>query len=302
MHMKKTLYTIGVALLAMSMLSCSRDAKYTALPFVYFQNASMSVYEDAGEITIPVYANAETDFTLTFTTIDGVKEDPTTGLIVPNGTKGVDYEIVDNEAAILRFPQGTTQQDIKVKIIDFSGTLTGNKDFTIQIQSAGNEVSLGGYSSMKVTIIDNDHPLKSVFGEYTATDADGQSWTMTLAEDPKSYTSLFIDGIVPYVAGHWVGKNQRHYVEAPVNASDLKISVPLGYTLPDSLDGHDAVLYGYTPPSSVTGSGSIAMEKTDNGYKVDGKLGFVLIFEEPDGLYLAASNGMASAPITIVKK
>ena len=299
--MKKIIYSIFTVLAAVSMLSCSRKAEFTTLSFVYFENGSKTVYEDAGEISIPVYASADVDFTVTFTSIDGVKTDPNTGMEVPNGQKGVDYSIVDNDAEILRYPNGTKSQVIKVNIVDFPGILTGNKEFTLKLQSAGNEVALGGVSTCKVTIIDNDHPLKEIFGEYAATDKDGVSWTITFAEDPNSYTQILLDGIVPAVAGNWVGKGLRHYVEAPVTADLSKVSVPLGYTFPDSMSNQDIMVFGYDG-TYIYGSGTLAFEKTDNGYKLDGDKGFAALYESGGSYYLAASNAIVLAPITLVKK
>ena len=299
--MKKTLYIICAALLALSMLSCSRQAQFTPLSFAYFESGSLSVYEDVGEVEIPVCATAESDFTLTFTTIDGEKVDATTGLVVPNGQKGVDYSIVDNDAAILRFTPESARQSIKVKITDLPGVITGNRDFSIKLQSAGNEVSLGGFSVCKVTIVDNDHPLKSIFGAYTATDSEGTTWTMTFAEDPTSYTQILLDGIFPAVAGDWVGKSIRHYVEAPVSDDLSKVSIPLGYTFPDAMSNNDVMVWGYDG-TYIYGSGSLVFEKTDTGFKLDGDKGFVGLYVSGGSYYIAASGAMAMAPITLVKK
>lgn len=297
--MKKS-YLISIVLIALAGISCSRLADYSEIPFVYFPSPSLSVYEDAGVVEIPVKAMADMAFTLTFETQDGEKKDATTGLMVPNGQKGVDYDIVDNDAAIVRFDAGETAKSIKVKITDFTGTLTGNKDFTIKITGSGNEVSKGGYSYCKVTIIDNDHPLKSIFGEYAATDAQGAAWTLTLTDDPDDWYTTRIDGIVPTFAGSYVGQGLRHYVPATVSEDLSTITVNLGYKLADRYNDHDITIFGYDG-QYIYGSGSLAFEKTADGYKLDGNRGFAAIYEN-DGYYLAASNAITTAPITLVKK
>ena len=296
----KKLYIITLALLALSIVSCDRHAKYTSIPFVYFPSSSISVYEDAGEIEIPIKAVADVAFTVTFETKDGVLSDAETGVSIPNGKKGVDYDIVDNESSIVVFSAADTLKTIKVKIVDFPGVLTGNKDFSINLLSSGNEVSKGGYSYCKVTIIDNDHPLKSIFGEYTATDSEGSSWTMTFAANPDDWYSTFIDGIVPTFAGSYVGKGLRHYVPASVSEDLSIISVSLGYKLAEQYNGHDVMIWGYDG-SYIYNSGSATFEKTEDGYKLDGTRGFAAIYEE-GGYYLAASDAIAMAPITLVKK
>lgn len=296
----KKVYIIAAGLLALTCVSCSRKANYTEIPFVYFPSPSLSVYEDAGVIDIPVKASAGADFTLTFETVDGEKFDKNTKLMVPNGQKGVDYDIVDNDAAIIRFSAADTLKNIKVKIVNFAGELTGNKDFTIKMSGSGNEVCKGGYSYCKVTIIDNDHPLKTIFGEYTATEANGATWTLTLAADPDNWYTTFIDGIVPTFAGSYVGQGLRHYVPATVSEDLSRISIAVGYKLADKYNGHDILIWGYDG-RSIYNSGTLTFEKTDNGYKLDGNRGFAAIYNE-GGYYLAASNATAMAPITWVKK
>lgn len=297
----KKIYLIAAALLLIASVSCSRKAEYTSIPFVYFPNSSMSVYEDAGIIEIPVKAVSDVAFTLTFETTDGEKIDQSTGIKVPNGKKGVDYDIEDNEAAIIRFNAGESIKSIKVRIVDFPGVLTGNKDFTIKMVSSGNEVCKGGFSYCKVTIIDNDHPLKSILGEYAATDAEGTTWTLTLAADPNNWYTTFIDGIVPTFAGDWVGLGLRHYVPATVAENLSKISVNLGYKLADQYGGHDISIWGYDE-QYIYNSGTVAFEKTEDGFKLDGTKGFAAIYENGSYYYFAASNAMAVAPITLVKK
>ncbi|MBR3075642.1 MAG: hypothetical protein IKH11_07835 [Bacteroidales bacterium] len=298
----KKLYIIAAVLPALAGVSCNRLVEYTDIPFVYFPNPTVSIYEDAGIIDIPVKASSDVEFTLTFETVDGEKTDPATGVKVPNGQRGVDYDIVDNDAALVRFASGETEKSIQVKITDFPGVLTGNKDFTIKMVSSGNEVSRGGYSYCTVTIIDNDHPLKSILGEYTATDAEGQVWTMTLAADPNDWYTTFIDGIVPAFAGNWVGKGLRHYVPAKVSEDLSQFSFNYIYKLADQYNGDDVTIWGIQGGSSIYNSGTATFEKTSDGFKLDGERGLVAITEKNGSYYLAAQNGIANAPITLVKK
>ena len=297
----KRIFIIAAGLLALTCVSCSRKATFTEIPFVCFPTPSISLYEDAGEIEIPITAYADVAFTLTFETEDGEKYDSATGRMVPNGQKGVDYDIVDNDQALVRFEAADTLKGIKVKIVDFPGVLTGNKDFTLRITGSGNEVTTAGYSYCKVTIIDNDHPLKDIFGEYTATDGEGTSWTMTFADDPDDWYTTRIDGIVPAFAGSYVGQGLRHYVPASVTEDLSRISVPLGYKLADKYLDEDILIWGYDG-TYIYPSGSLVFEKTEDGYKLEGDKGFVALYESGGSYYLAASNALVYAPITLVKK
>lgn len=295
--MKKIAYIIiAVAALA----SCSRKVEFTNLQFVYFSTPAVSVYEDTSLVKIPVNAVSDVDFTVTFETIDGEKLDAATGQMVPNGKKGEDYSIVDNEAAILRFKAGQQSDTIQVKITDFPGVLTGNKEFSVKLMGvSGGEVSLGGFSTCKVTIIDNDHPLKEIFGEYAATDGSGKSWTVMLAEDPTSYTNVLFDGIVPFFAGT-IAAGTRYYVVAPVSEDLSTISIPLGYKLADQWDGYDILIFGYDG-QYISNSGMLSFKKTDTGYKLEGSQGFAAIYEN-GGYYIPGNDALTTAPITLVKK
>ncbi|MBQ6199724.1 MAG: hypothetical protein IJK44_10900 [Bacteroidales bacterium] len=295
--MKKIAYIIIVVA---ALASCSRKVEFTRLQFVYFSTPAVSVYEDAALVKIPVKAVSDVDFTVTFETIDGEKLDATTGQTVPNGKKGEDYSIVDNEAAILRFKAGQQSDTIQVKITDFPGVLTGNKEFSVKLLGvSGGEVSLGGFSTCKVTIIDNDHPLKEIFGEYAATDGDSNAWTVTLAEDPTSYTNVLFDGIVPFFAGT-IAAGTRYYVVAPVSEDLSTISIPLGYKLADQWDGYDILIFGYDG-QYIYNSGMLSFMKTDTGYKLEGSQGFAAIYEN-GGYYIPGSDALATSPITLVKK
>lgn len=282
--MKKSL-SILFAVLAFA--ACSRKVDFTEIPFVYFYNNSMSVYEDTSVVCIPVYANAEGEFAVTFEAIDGEKKDLTTGQMVPNGKNGEDYSIVDNDAAILRFKTGHMTDTIKVQITDRPGVLTGNKDFTLKLLSvSGGEVSLGGFSTCKVTIIDNDHPLKSILGAYNATGVDyfddsDLTWTMTLVADPNDYYKVWIDGITPNFAGDYLsgaeGKNHAVYATFKKNAdlsADLgSFTIAGGQKLADPYQGYDIIIMNFSGTSVSESAITFTQNSEGTGYSASSGLG-----------------------------
>ena len=71
--------------------------------------------------------------------------------------------------------------------------------------------------------------------------------------------------------------------------------------LADSYNNHDIVIYGYDG-TYVYNSGSASFEKTEDGYVLTGNKGFAAVYTGDDGLYLAASNALVTAPVTLVKK
>ena len=270
----------------MALASCNRKVEFTEIPFVYFTNASVSVYEDASVISIPVNAVADSDFAVTFETVDGEKLDPATEQMVPNGKVGEDYSIVDNDAAILRFKAGQKSDTIKVKITDRPGVLTGNKDFTIKLLAvSGGEVSLGGFSTCKVTIIDNDHPLKEILGAYDATghsyfdDAD-VNWTMTLVADPNDYYKVWIDGLMPMFAGDYIsgaaGKDHAVYATFKKNddlSADLSsFTIPGGQKLSDQYQGYDIIVMTFN--GSSVGQSAINFTRNSDGTGYEASAGY----------------------------
>ena len=282
--MKKIAYiTLAVAALA----SCNRKVEFTQLQFVYFASPNVSVYDDTALVKIPVNAVADVDFAVTFETIDGEKTDAATGLPVPNGENGVDYSIVDNDAAILRFKAGQQSDTIKVKITDFTGTLTGNKEFTIKLLGvSGGEVSLGGFSACKVTIIDNDHPLKSILGAYDAKAHDyfddvNVNWTMTLVADPNDYYKVWIDGLVPMFAGDYLSgaEGKNHAVYATFNKNDdltadlSSFTIPGGQKLTDPYQGYDIFIMSFSGSSISQSSITFASNSDGTGYEANSGYG-----------------------------
>lgn len=304
---KSIILSAALALVALS--SCDRHVPYTEIPFVYFDSPNISVYEDAGEIEIPVKVKGATSaFSLTFEAVDGRKKDAATGSFIPNGEKGVDYNIVDNDASIIRFNEGETEKIIKASIKDFTGTLTGNKDFTIKILNAGTEVSLGGFSSCKVTIIDNDHPLKSVLGAYSASGEDywagHKDWTLTLVADPDDYFKVWIDGILPDFEGDYLSgvEGRNHAVYATFNkinetTADLtSFSMRAGQKFADPYQDYDIQIVSFSG-SSYSTSGSVVFTANSDGTGFSSSAGF--------GSYIPEANQffqMMIPPVTLVKK
>ena len=275
MTMKK-IFAI-VAFSAIALVSCNRNESFTHIPFVYFETGAISVYEDAGTIQIPVYASSDEDFTLSFVTVDGSKIDSATGMTVPNGKAGEDYAIKDNDAAIIHFNSSDDVKYIEVNITDRTGVLTGNKDFTVKLQSAGNAVSLGGFSSCKVTIIDNDHPLKDILGPYAATgtslfSGNVEEWTLTMVADPDDYFKVWFDGILKDFEGDYLsgadGKN--HAIYGTLNKIDdqtanlATITIPGGQKFADQYNGYDISIV-YVSGSSYSPTNDITFTRKDDG-------------------------------------
>lgn len=238
----KKLTVIIITLAAAFLLSCDRKSEFYKQPAVYFARPNVNVYEDVGKVQIPVSVNyPETDFMITYTVEDDTAVD------------GVDYITSETSTGVLSFAKGEDTANIEIDIVNFPDELTGNKKFRIRIGSVSNEVTRGGFSTCTVTIVDNDHPLRDLFGEYNAAGYDYfddkmVEWTMTITEtedQPETlndYYKIYIDGIFDMMAGDYINNGLRHYVPATVSRDLSTITIPGGYQLGDTYQDYDVAL------------------------------------------------------------
>lgn len=184
-------------LAALSLAACSHIAKFTSEDFVAFSNASYSVQESAGSIKIPVYAYPQ----------DGNPNTTVSFKVIEQTAKtGEDFSI-EPAGGVLTF-SGDSVQYITVKVVDHDGVYTGNKTFGLEMTSVSNDYTFPNFNSCKITILDEDHPLLDLFGEYTFTtimadfDDEGNidgiyrhSWTMNMGPVEGDVTKVSMDHI-----------------------------------------------------------------------------------------------------------
>ena len=241
--MKKFTYIILSIAAGLCILSaCDRKASFFEMTAVYFARPNMNVFEDEGTVKIPVSVlHPNTDFMISYTVEDDTAID------------GTDYITSEVSTGVLSFAKGQDEAYIEIQIVDFPGELTGNKKFRIKIGNVSNEVTRGGFSTCTVTIVDNDHPLRDLFGEYDASgydyfDEKMVDWTMTITETPDlpettaDYYKIYIDGIFDFVAGNWINSGLRHYVPATVSRDLSTITIPGGWQLGDTYQDYDVAL------------------------------------------------------------
>lgn len=193
-EMKKIFYFFSAVALGLAAASCSEDFNVQptfddADAFVEIGKTSISVAEDGGIISIPV----------TLASLSGIEETVSYAAVDGTAKEGTDFELVDG-AATLKFTADARTQNIQVKIINREGEYTGDLKFTIELKSAGS-LNLGMNKSCSVYITDNDHPLASILGTYSATSLSysnsPQSWTLHFEKDPDDPTIVHIDAITP---------------------------------------------------------------------------------------------------------
>lgn len=223
-----------LALVAAFSVSCDRKVEYQHETFATFSNNSYSVEETVGQVTIPVEIYNPT----------GAEVQVSVAIQSENAVEGADYEVVTPSSGILSFSGEQNKAEVVINIIAHEGTFTGAKDFTVQIASLSDGLSVGAYNQANVTIVDIDHPLARYIGKWSSTltsafDGSAQSTTINISADPNddTYTKLFVDGgMSPYVTGASGAKPQFEAVQTEAGFKILA-GQPVGY--------NDVMLYGF---------------------------------------------------------
>ncbi|WP_221659870.1 Calx-beta domain-containing protein [Bacteroides salyersiae] len=159
MRKLKYLSLIGGLLLAMTSCDDNEPQSFNAEDtFVSFPNATASIDENATEpIKIPIVLaglpNGET-VTVNISAI-------TTGESSP-AIEGVDF-IIKNKKIVFEGGYGT--QNIEVEAID-NDLFTGKKTFNLVITSSTPILKETPQNSVKVSIIDDEHPWAAIIGTY----------------------------------------------------------------------------------------------------------------------------------------
>ena len=188
--------------------------------FVAFSSTTASVNEPAGSIQVPVILTSVSQLAGTVT-IEVDKEAST-------GIAGVNY--VDPGAVTLTFPGGDASkatQYVNLQIVD-NDIFTGAATVVLKITSHTGNFVLGNESTCTVTIVDDEHPLALILGDYVATGIsnwDGEfSWNVLIEADEVSLTTVWIR--VPLGFG-----SNTYWVSGTVNEDITEITVATPVTV-----------------------------------------------------------------------
>lgn len=225
--MKNIFKYMACALALTAAFSCSKlnetpvfeDSK----SFAAFTQTSYSVNEDVGTLVIPV----------TIASPDPKKVTVAYSVADSTAKEGVNFSLVD-EAAVLVYDGQTYTQNIEINITNIATTAeqsgyTGDLVFTVTIESAG-ELDLGHNKTCTVKIVDLDHPLAAILGEYnvagTFYGGSPAEWVMTIDKDEKDPTVVWIDTPVYFsvVAASW----GDYHVYGNVSEDLKTITIPCG--------------------------------------------------------------------------
>ncbi len=190
---------INIILAAMVLLavSCSRKIDFPHETFITFDDVTFSVNENVGTVAIPVsiYNPTGSEVQVVIAGIGGSGDN--------GAVEEVDYQISYPPMGVLTFSGSEATKNIEIKLIH-DKRLTGTKRFDVQIKSATRGINVGGYNVATVKILDAEHPLASLIGEWGGQmeGATGTVYETTFnieaVEDDNTFTQLRIDsGIDP---------------------------------------------------------------------------------------------------------
>lgn len=193
--MKRYIILLAAAALALFLsASCNRKYEYEPATYASLYLTSFAVDETVGEVKVPVIISNKS------------KSDVQIAVTLKPGTalSNTDYELISPANGILTFSGDTDSLAAVIGIKAFEGVFTGGKAFTLEISSLTDGVSVGNFSTAKLSIKDLDHPLNFLMGSWTGILSDIFSDSqipveLTVSEDPDdpTYKNLVVEGLDP---------------------------------------------------------------------------------------------------------
>lgn len=192
--MNKTVKIFAGAAVLASFAACSQKIDFETFDYARLEATSYTFNEDAGTVTIPVYANKGASGTVNFEVIE------------TSAKLGTDFTVEPANGSLNINNGGGA---ITVNIVYHEGELTGDLTFGIKLTGASDGLTIGGIYATTVKIKDIDHPLTELFGEYTFSgvtyNSNGYvlpSWTMTMGPVDGNLEQVTIDHITYFSIGY----------------------------------------------------------------------------------------------------
>lgn len=214
--------------------------------FVAFDKIDISVNEDAATLRIPVRLTSlgNKTATVSYQVFEGPR--PAPGAALDAGAQeGRDYELAGG-SSVLTFTANNPVQYIEFDVLSHTGEFTGDRTFGIKITNGGG-VNLGAADSAAVTILDLDHPLSFILGNFRANGTSyfngASQWTVVFAKDASDVTKVWITNLVLN------GSSSSRPVYGIVNAEKTEIRIPVGQEIAVSASYPDGInLEGFYGP------------------------------------------------------
>lgn len=252
--MKNIFYKLMLVLMAMTMFQACEINDPEELGIIYNGDSFVSFYGASSasltELIITPTDTAEGVTNIIVRSLGAeavtVEFDFDTADINLPAIENVDY-ILLNTSKTLSFPAGGGEDTIRVKAIDNSVFDGGVRNVNINlISKSSDSYEWGTETTCKLSVMDDDHPLSLILGDYlvTGTDYWGGSLNHSITVEPVEgdVTKISITGLA---MGGISGKSQP--VVATPNLEDMTILIPVGQicyvddTNPAKIQGFDGV-------------------------------------------------------------
>lgn len=230
--MKKFNYILGALVAgAMTFTSCdlNNSPKFNdADAFVAFTKTTISAEETSGSVEVPVL----------LTSLAGLEGKAVIEVdTASTAVEGVHY-IIEGETSVA-FTKETPTQKLKVKIVD-NTEFTGDVKLVLNITSVEG-VNLGKNTACTITIVDDEHPLGYLLGDYKLQSESNFGGTVedivTLYKDENDINTVWIGNMVPG------GTSEKVY--GIVNEDKTIISIPVDQTIAKSSTYPTILLHGF---------------------------------------------------------
>ena len=230
--MKKFNYILGALVAgAMTFTSCdlNNSPKFNdADAFVAFTKTTISAEETSGSVEVPVL----------LTSLAGLEGKAVIEVdTASTAVEGVHY-IIEGETSVA-FTKETPTQKLKVKIVD-NTEFTGDVKLVLNITSVEG-VNLGKNTACTITIVDDEHPLGYLLGDYKLQSESNFGGTVedivTLYKDENDINTVWIGNMVPG------GTSEKIY--GIVNEDKTIISIPVDQTIAKSSTYPTILLHGF---------------------------------------------------------
>ena len=230
--MKKFNYILGALVAgAMTFTSCdlNNSPKFNdADAFVAFTKTTISAEETSGSVEVPVL----------LTSLAGLEGKAVIEVdTASTAVEGVHY-IIEGETSVA-FTKETPTQKLKVKIVD-NTEFTGDVKLVPNITSVEG-VNLGKNTACTITIVDDEHPLGYLLGDYKLQSESNFGGTVedivTLYKDENDINTVWIGNMVPG------GTSEKIY--GIVNEDKTIISIPVDQTIAKSSTYPTILLHGF---------------------------------------------------------
>jgi hypothetical protein len=271
--MKKSIFISGLLLATLLLVtSCKEDIIMfdSSMNLVGFTSSSLSINE-GGTGTVKLYLGAPAGTAnVTISLVTSVE-----GVTVP-AVEGTDYTL---SATSVDVPVGTAE--VTITSIN-NEVFTGNKKFYLVIDSNSGDYKTAAQSSVTVTLIDDEHPLKAWIGSYTvhavsygSPGAWDETWTVTTAAaaGDATNTKLSVTGLAFGTVAAYATFNTTNMTVTMTTPQDLGV-IEGGYygALYYLTDDMMSDVSGYTTAAKLTASAGTLLTGTieaDGTIKID---------------------------------